>query len=744
MESGDVMKKIVSIFLSIIMMLSGVSVAFAEDSSARLYNVYGSGMLFEQNKDAVFAGVANAGTEITAELFADNGTLVASGKSIAEVDGTFEVSFASPSGSYDEYTVILSENSTEFARLENVVFGELWLASGQSNMQYPLAQSRTGREMFANRQELSKWLRVLHVPAYPGNTAGPEFTYAEPQLDIVGAEWINGENLFVYNMSAVAYFFAADLMKKLDMPVGILNASLGGSAIASWLSREAIDGDEKVKNDQLSSDDYIELSDWNAAKQDVYSDMTANYNHKIEALGNFRPAGMIWYQGESDIGRDSDRYARASDLMQTSYSKHFGYENELMSIIYSQLASYIYSDDTLMIADRNMDFTDIQKARPDSRATVAIYDVPLTYIPEAGAIHPECKEEIGQRMAIAAENLVYGGNGSYTAPTVKESQIRDGSIYVTFENTGDGLVTDGDELFGFAICGENGVYVQAEAEIVSADAVRIYSEYVENPCSATYAYCLSNMRSNLYASENGIPTLPASIFITDDTVSKHYWFDRQWTDCDDEKIWHVMNGDGYIKFYESWVADGAAISYTDGSMNVESAENIFSASPLMTFKEGMLTKPLHDTDNNYSGYGKMSFYVRNNGGDEVKLSKIKITANSVLWYAPEVEGTRDTEAVIPADSEWHIITVDLNRLYLFGNECGASFSSNSLKNVNEIRFEFAGEGESNISIDTVRFAPSTEKVGMRFDCDADNADTIFEKISAFFVNIIGMFFSIFN
>ena len=738
------MKKLLSFFLSIILVSSCVSVAFADDSSARLYSVYGSEMLFAQNKDAVFAGVATAGAEITAELFGADGTLVTSGKAQANADGTFEVSFVSPSGSYDEYTVILSENSTEFARLENVVFGELWLASGQSNMQYPLAQSRTGREMFANQQKLSKWLRVLCVPAYPGNTAGPEFTYAEPQLDIVGAEWINGENLFVYNMSAVAYFFAADLMEKLDMPVGILNASLGGSAIASWLSREAIDGNEEVKNDQLSADDYIELSDWDSTKQDVYSDMTANYNHKIEALGNFRPSGMIWYQGESDIGRSSERYARAFDLMQVSYSKHFGYENGLMPIIYSQLASYIYSDDTLKIADRNMDFTDIQKARPDSRATIAIYDVPLTYIPEAGAIHPECKEEIGQRMAVAANNLVYGGNGSYTAPTLKKSEIRDGSIYVTFENVGDGLVTDGNELYGFAICGENGVYVQAEAEIVSADTVRIYSDYVENPRSVSYAYCLSNMRSNLYASENGIPTLPASIFITDDTVSENYWFDRQWTDCDDEKTWHVMNGDGHIKFYDSWTAENSDITYSGGAMNIESAESAFAVSPLMTFKDGAFTKTLHDTDNNYSGYGKMSFYLRNNGSNEVKLSRIKITANSVLWYAPEVEGTRDTEAVIPADGEWHLITVDLNRLYLFGNECGASYSCRNLKNVNEIRFEFAGEGESNISVDTVRFAPSTEKVGMRFDCDADKADTILEKISAFFVNIIGMFFSVFN
>lgn len=737
-------KRIISLFLAAMMTAGCVTAASAESVSAKLYNVYGSGMLFAQNKEAVFAGTANAGALITAELFGAAGELIISGESAVKADGTFNVSFMAPSGGYDEYTVILKENSKEFARLENVVFGELWLASGQSNMQYPLVQSRTGREMYANQQKLSKWLRVLLVPAYPGNTAEPEFTYAEPQLNIEGAKWVNGEDMSAYNMSAVAYFFAADLMEKLDMPVGILNASLGGTSIASWLSRDAIDGDAEVKNDFISSDSYIEQSEWKAKEQNVYADMTANYNHKIEALGNFRPLGMIWYQGESDIGWDSGRYARAFDLMQRSYSKHFGYENELMPIIYTQLASYIYSDDTLMIADRNMDFTEMQKARPESRAMVTIYDVPLTYIPEAGAIHPECKEEIGERMAFAANSLVYGDGKSYTAATVKGTEIRDGGVYVTFKNTGDGLMADGDELYGFAVCGADGVYVQADAEIVSSDTVKIHSDYVADPRSASYAYCLSNMRSNLYASADGALTLPVSQFITDSSIGTHYWFDRQWTDCSDELTWHVMRGDEHIKFYESWVAESAAVSYTDGAINVNSSESSFSVRPLMTYKDGVLAKAFHDIDTDYGDYGKMSFYVRNNGSSDVTLDKIKININSLMWYSPAVDGTKDVEAIIPADGEWHCITVDLNRLYLFGNEGGASRPSRRLDKVSEICFEFSANGESGISIDKVRFAPSTEKAGMRFDSDINCADNILEKITAIFVSVIGAIISIFN
>ena len=737
------MKKIISLILVVALCLSFALNTYAVAPEASLYaNIYGDGMLFKQNKQAVFAGVAKAGTAITAELYSADGVLCAQGSSVAGSDGKFEVSFFSPSGGYEEYTVILKADSYEFSRLKNVVFGELWLSSGQSNMQYPLAQSRTGREMFANQEKLSKWLRVLLVPSYPGNTVGPESTYAEPQTDIDGAVWVTGENPYVYNMSAISYFFAKELMEELDMPVGILNASLGGSGIASWLSRDAIDGDAAVRNNLVSDNDYIELSDWEADKQNIYVDMTANYNHKIEALGNFRPSGMIWYQGETDVGKSAEFYAEAFDLMQRSYSEHFGYENELMPIIYTQLASFLYGDNTFVIPDRNLDFTEIQKASPESRAMVTIYDVPLTYIPEAGAIHPECKEEIGERMAFAAEGLVYGSGNSYSAATVKETVISDGAVFVTLENTGDGLVCPDGKLFGFAVCGENGVYVQAQAEIISSDTVKIWSENVAAPCSASYAYSVNNIRSNLYASADGKPSIPVSLFITDPSIGTHYWIDKQWNDCNDEQIWHLALGsDEYIGFHNSWSADGADVSFDNGAVNIKSSGESFAVAPVVRYADGHL---FHDIDTDYSDYGKMNFYLRNNGENDVTLSMVKFTVNSLLWYAPEVENTKDVETVIPADGEWHFVSVDLNSLYLYGNEGGASRPCGRLHKVNDIRFEFSGSGESDISIDRIRFAPSEGKCCLRFDADISNADTLLEKITAFFVSIIGSILSVFR
>ena len=113
------MKKIISVILAFLMVMAGVNVAFAQSSSAKLYGTYGDNMLFQQNKDAVFAGTATSGAEISAELYNAAGELVASGKTVAS-DGVFAVSFVAPAGGYDEYKVILNENGIAFAELEKM------------------------------------------------------------------------------------------------------------------------------------------------------------------------------------------------------------------------------------------------------------------------------------------------------------------------------------------------------------------------------------------------------------------------------------------------------------------------------------------------------------------------------------------------------------------------------------------------------------------------------------------------
>ena len=237
--------------------------------------------------------------------------------------------------------------------------------------------------MYANNQKADKWLRVLYVPGIPEYKGSAELVPAQPQRTIPGACWLDGENPAIYGMSAVAYFFAEKLTKSIDMPVGIINVPLGGTTIATWLSREAIDSNAAVKKHLTDNGRYFPANEWKEDGHNLYTDMTANYNLRIHPAKNFRISGMIWYQGESDIGQTAQEYSDCIDLLQRSYTEIFGYKNGLLPFVFTQLASYFYSEDGLCLPQRNIDFSAIQQERPESRALVSIYDLPLTFIPEA-------------------------------------------------------------------------------------------------------------------------------------------------------------------------------------------------------------------------------------------------------------------------------------------------------------------------------------------------------------------------
>lgn len=749
MKRGTAMKKILSIILVAIFALSCVPFAAAQDVQTRLYTVYGDGMLFQQNNEAILAGVAELGSEITATLYNKESKIVASAESTARADGTFTVSFAAPSGGYEEYTIVLMKDGSVFDSLENVVFGELWLASGQSNMQYPLGQAKGGLEDMTNGKKFSKWLRVLMVPPYVNSYTEIGFVPDKPQKDIAGAQWVNGENEFIYNMSAVAFYFAEEMMKELDMPVGILNAPLGGSLIASWISREKIDSDAELKNMLKSYGAYKESADWSADTQNVYTDVGANYNHKIEALRCFRPVGMIWYQGESDIGFSDEYYAKAFDAMQDLYTDIFAHDNGDLPIIFTNLAEYFYTDDGLVLPDRNIAFGKIQASRPESRATFGIYDIPITYLPATGVIHPEHKKEIGERMALCAKGMVYGKYDSFTGATVQSTEIRDGAVFVTLKNVGDGLVLNGKKAYGFAVCGADGVYVEAEAEIVSANTIKVWNDSIKNPVSASYAYGMGNGRANLACLYEGENPLPVSIFITERAEGAHYWSDKHWTDCESKEIWHTL-GDSTSGFFDSWSAENAVISFNpsdahegENGLNITAEKKKFNVKPLLTFKDGIKTESFFDADTDYSDYGTMSFYIRNNGENPVMLDKVKLLKNKTMWHAPEVNGTGDTSFVIPADGEWHLVTLNLNCLYLHGNEGGIGFTSKRLKEIKDIELCFKGE-DADLSIDDFTFTPNDGDAKNSYDASFDTADNIFEFFCAIVTNFLGLFAKLFR
>ena len=742
-EAKAMKKKILSFILAIILITSCVPFANAQGSAPRLYNVFDNGMLLQQNKTSFIAGEGTPGDVISLELV-DGDDVIFRGEATVGADGEFSVPVDAPAGGFKAYEIRLYVNGALFRTLTDVVFGELWLASGQSNMQYSLSQAKYGADMYANGEKLSKWLRVLYVPDIPEYKGSKSLVPVDPQREIPGAQWYTGENGNVYAMSAVAYYFAEALTEGIDMPVGIINVPLGGTTIPTWLSRNAIDSDPAVKNALLAHGAYVEKSAWNEAEANVYYDMTTNYNLKMEGIKDFSIAGMIWYQGESDVIYEwtDEEYAAAFDLIQRSYTELFRFEDGLLPIVFTQLAPYYYFGDNTFFLGRNASFTQLQAAQPDSRAVISIHDVSPTYIPSAGAIHPESKKEVGERMAFAARGLVYDKYSDHSAPSVKSTQIKDGSVYVTLNNVGDGLKAKGGALKGFAVCGSDGIYVGANAEIVSADTVRIYNPDVKNPVAASYAYYTSNHNANLFATKNGEHTLPVSTFLTDETIVTHHWTDKPWADCDVSEVWHI-DVDPYAGNYPTWKADSAEVSFADGGVNFKkTGKGKFTASPVLMLEEK--ERAFLDVDSDYSDYGTMSFYVKNNSQSDVTLKGVRYYVSTVTWYAPAVDGTKTPQATIPADGQWHKITLNLDRIYLNGNEGGIGYTNEKLGDVKSIDFVFDSASDADLTIDNVTFTPSSEDVKADFSPEFKNADNILEIISAFFVNIIGLFVAIFR
>lgn len=751
-EKIDMAKKTIGIVLSLLLIFALIPTAFAsENTGAQLYTFYGNGMLFKQNEEAVIAGTGNTGSVIKAELYLGS-TLVSSGSTAVEQDGTFAVSFASPSGGYDEYKVVLTADSKEFAVLENVVFGELWIASGQSNMQYPLSQDKDGVKLYESKAVLDEYIRVLLVPAVPEYNGSTSCVPYEPQNDIVGATWTTGEDESIYDMSAVAYYFADEMRKELDIPVGILNIPLGGSAIDSWISKKAIDSDPKVKNDLLTSGEYISESDWVDSNINIYYDMGANYNMKVEALRHFNVSGLIWYQGESDIifEHSPERYERAIELMQRSYTEVFGYEDGLLPIISTQLAGFYYSSEDLSVVEMNAAFTSFSEKDPSSRATVTITDVPLTFVDELGSIHPEQKKDVGQRMAQCAFGLVYNKGKIKTAATVSDIKFEDGAAYVTFKNTGDGIASDGDRIYGFALCDTDGIYVQADAQIVGTNTVKVQCDEIASPCGVSFAYCANSLRANVFSTDGDKLVMPVAGFASYTPYGTHYWIDEPWMDCDTLSTWRSENN-SYSGFYNIWEVDDAEITVTEqsafdgaGGLQITSDSKRFSVKPTVTYTKEKRTVDFYDFDKNYTQYGKISFHVRNNGKNDVTLESFRLYTSSVTWYSPEVEGANESCVTIPADGQWHEIVLDLTKLYLMGNECGFTYGNCELDDLYDIKLYFSADGETNLSMDEFRFTPAEETTDTRFDVDVKNADNIFEFISALFVKIVSFFAKLFS
>lgn len=720
------MKKLISLIICITVVLACAVPAFsATPVTAKVYNVYQNNMLFEQNEDDVVAGTAQSGNVISCYLYDKSNNLITSSEAVAEND-SFSVIFKAPKGAFEEYTLVLKENGMTFTTLTGIVFGELWLASGQSNMELNMDLCSTWDE-FKKAGYGSPWVRALSMYSFPdfgddSETSIPLY----PQSSMPDGEWVRGCDAKISHASAVAVYFAHKLMDEINVPVGVLNSSLGGSRIESWLSRETIENDEralsiaKAHGTYWTDDTWVdhELSDVNSLVGDYTGKMATNFNARVYSLRNFRISGMIWYQGEANMGYEISDYQHLLGLLQKQNGELFSYKKGNLPIIYSQLASFDYNT-TKSMQYFNYGFSEFQKQDPESRACISIYDLPLTFKKNYSTIHPLDKQPIGERMAENAAVMVYGKEGVYSAPTFTSARIKENEVIVKLDNVGDGIIAVGGNVKGFALCGADGVYYRAEAKIVDKDTVRVYSDSVKAPVCVTYAYSYQNDRANLYSSYHATVGMPVTPFISNfDYDNENAICNSDWQDCDIEQQWNMAfnaerTSDALSGFYDVWntkLCSKKIVSlgqYTfDKALNLKSLSKYFSVDHNFTYKKYNTDEVFFtNQDTDWSKYGCLNFLVRNNGKNDVIIENKITTGNS--RYSAAINGTVSDKYVIPADGQWHKVELNFSALYNSGDKSQIADAS-VLKDVRSFRVSFNSKGiYSNVDVDEFNFAPET-------------------------------------
>ncbi len=527
----------------------------------KLPAIFGDHMVLQRGQKVPVWGTADAGEKVTVSIGDSKATAT------ADSDGKWKLSLDSLKASDQATEVSVVGKNT--ITIKDVLVGDVWVASGQSNMQFGLGGSHNASEVIPKANHPS--IRLFSVVRKPA---------LEPQYDCTG-QWEICKPESARGFSAVGYFFALDIQESQKVPVGMIGTYWGGTPAQAWTSIEAlgehpetkgyVDSFNKLKADlpALKEKYQNELlpayeanhKKWQEEIGDEYNKAVKQWNDeatKAKAAGKTptaKPAlarpepkrpilpgaspnvpsvltngmiapivpyaikGAIWYQGESNA-EQAVQYRTLFPTMITDWRTRWGQGD--FSFVWVQLASF---------KERLDDPTQATNGWPGLREAQSMtLNLPNTGqaviidIGEATDIHPKNKFDVGHRVALAARHVAYGEDIVYSGPTYDAMKVDGDKVRVSFKNVGGGLEigtpppirlnqptsAPSPELVGFSIAGEDKKFVWATATI-DGDSVIVSSPDVKNPVAVRYAWA-NNPVCNLYNRGK----LPASPFRTDD------------------------------------------------------------------------------------------------------------------------------------------------------------------------------------------------------------------------------------
>lgn len=506
-------RNFMKIFLIVLICAVAASSAVGE---VKLPDVISSSMVLQQKQAVPIWGMADPGEAVTVTFGGKWKTVVAG------ADGRWKVELGKYAASAEPRSMTIAGKNAII--LNNILVGEVWLVSGQSNMQWRVDQSTGGEAAIAAANHPN--IRLFNVSREVG------FKKKQGPL----ATWLPTTPENVKDFSGAGYFFALELQKDLKVPIGVINSSYGGSQAEAWTPVDYLNASPDLKatvertaiwaaeREKVRVDYAAAIEKWREDSDKAkaagvrpspspgvpdalrdYRIASSIYDGMIEPLMPFAIRGAVWYQGESNEAR-AEQYSILLPTMIRSWRERWGLPTLPFAII--QLPNYRR-----------------QNAEPEDAAwshlreyqrRTAIADkntglIVTIDIGEANDIHPKNKLDVGKRMSVWALRNVYGRRLT-EAPVLMSHQIRNGKMLLTFKDVGTGLkLRSGEKLEEFAIAGADRKWHWAEAKIVGKNRIEVWSSSVTDPQAVRYAFNLNPKNPNL-TNDSG---LPASPFRTD-------------------------------------------------------------------------------------------------------------------------------------------------------------------------------------------------------------------------------------
>lgn len=434
-----------------------------------LPEIFSDNMVLQQNSEVTFRGWAKSGETVTLKAdWMDKEISIKTGSS-----GIWKIIVNTPAagGPYN-----ISLKGFNEVILKNVLIGEVWLCSGQSNMEWT---AKSGINDAGNEIKNSDIPQIRLFTVYNASSENPQEHFT--------GKWVECSSETMPDFSAIAYFFGKKLNQELGVPIGLINSSWGGTPAEAWTPEEV-----------YSEDNFLKEA---AAKQKPVPwgpvETGSIYNSMINPIVPFRIAGAIWYQGEANTV-NAYAYKEILSAMIKSWRTKWGY---VFPFYYAQIAPYRYGN--------NFEGVEVRDAQRRALEVPNTGMIILSDVGDTTNIHPKNKKDPGLRFAVMALNRHYKTmTGEDSGPLFKSVVFDKNKAIVSFDHS-DGLHFVGDPML-FEIAGADNIFYTAKAKIKDQNVI-LQSDKVKEPALVRFAW-RNTATPNLFNNAG----LPASSFITEE------------------------------------------------------------------------------------------------------------------------------------------------------------------------------------------------------------------------------------